>query len=108
MNTATSKGKRTDDAPAHTPDILTDKQVDYAISQMVERAQNGPYTGMVALVNHFAALAPGRAEAKRDADKLIAALAKDRAGKNQSRAAFEKERRAQFLKDMKMDTGSTE
>jgi len=91
-----------------TTDILTDKQVDYAISQMVERAQNGPYTGMVALVNHFAALAPGRAEARRDADKLIAALARDRAEKNQSIAGFEKERRRQFFKDMKMDTGYRE
>ena len=91
-----------------TTDILTDKQVEYAISKNVELARSGPYTGMVALIKHFTALAKaGRAqEANKDADKLIGALARDRAGKNQTREAFEKERQSQFLKDMRMDTGS--
>lgn len=88
--------------------VLTDRQVDYAISQMVERARNGPNTGMVALAKHFAALAKSHAEeAQRDADKLIKALAKDQVRKNQTWRAFGKERSTQFIKDMKMDTGYT-
>ena len=93
-----------------TTDILTARQVDYAISKNVELARSGPYTGMVALMKHFTALAEaGRTEdAKSDAEKWIGALAKDRAARNQSRAAFEKQHRTQFPKDMKMDTGYRE
>lgn len=91
-------------------DLLTDKQVQYAISKNVELAQTGPYTGMVALIKHFRALAvTGRAEdAKKDAAKWICALAKDRARSRKSRAAFEKQHRRQFLIDMQLDTGSRE
>lgn len=90
-------------------DILTDRQVDYAISQLVYLAQSGVNTGMVALANHFGAL--GGERGKKDAARWIAALARDRflkkteLRKGQSQKDYETKCRVQFAKDMKMDTG---
>lgn len=99
------------ESAGNNTDVLTAKQIDYAISQTVSLAQGGPYSGMVALVKHFVALAEAGnvGQAKYDAEQLIWALAEDRiVDKNQIREAFEEERRAQFLEDVKTDIGYRE
>jgi hypothetical protein len=81
-----------------TENLLTDKQLDYAISQVMDLAQTGPHSGLSALVKHFRDLAvTGRTdEAKEDAEKCLSALAK---------VDFDNASRDQFLAHMRMDTG---
>jgi hypothetical protein len=98
MKNDTTNSPNADTASA----VLTDNQIDYAISQVVDRARSGPYSGLIVLANHLATV--DRDTARRDADKLIAALANDQA---EVPADFEEAQRVQFSDDMKLDTGCT-
>ncbi len=90
--------ERNAEAPAHTQDILDGEHLNYAIAQTIELSRCGVNSGMAALIRHFRDLAvTGRGEeAKEDAEKWLGALAKER---------FDRESRAQFLEDFKLDTG---
>jgi len=100
-----SKNTTTRSGAGSNTGVLSDSQLDYAIGQLVYLSQSGPYSGMVAIADHFAAL--GRnGEAQRSAGKLIKALARDRGRTGQSVQDFREGTLAQFFKDKKTDTGS--